>query len=145
MPITNLSIDSISIVVISTYIVNIANHIMGKMWPSYCIFCWCSLDTSTTWSCQSIIKFVWLYGLLQRWTSLIFCQYLNSFVQRRITLFLNFLHGRIKVALILLWCLRKRVRKFWGIHGSYLIAGDFETSHQNTSTKKVCEAEASKE
>ena len=90
MPITNLSIGLISIVVISTYIINIANHIMGKMWPSYCIFCWCSLDTSTTWSCQSIIKFVWLYGLLQRWTSWIFCQYLNSIVKRRITLSLNF-------------------------------------------------------
>ena len=76
--------------IISTYIVKITNHIMGKMWLSYCIFFWFSSCYSTTWAYQTIRKFVWFYGLLQRWTSLIFCQYLNSFVERRITLPLNF-------------------------------------------------------
>ena len=54
MPITNLFIDSISIVVISTCIVNIGKHILGKIWPNHWGFFWCSSDTSTLWTCLSL-------------------------------------------------------------------------------------------
>ena len=69
---------------ISTYIVNIANHIMGEDVTQLLHILLMQLILFNHMACQTIRKFVWLYGLLQWWTSLIFCQYLNSLSKQRL-------------------------------------------------------------